>query len=132
MPTVSYRYTKTISSSIFNHIKTISEFELDKFTAKEYVCDCQNSPFVSNYHGHVITGNLEIISNLALRKLISKGPKFREQNKIAWGKDKKIILDAIENHAKSWAKKENSDISILNEWTEEIREIVNTKTRKLQ
>ena len=132
MPTVSYKYTKTISSSIFNHIKTVSEFELDKFTAKEYMCDCQNSPFISNDHGHVITGNLEIISNVALRKLISKGPKFREQNKIAWGKDKKIILDAIENHAKSWAKKENSDISVLDEWTEEIRAIVNTKIRKLQ
>merc|ERR1712002_1401899 len=96
------------------------------------MCDCQNSPFISNDHGHVITGNLEIISNVALRNLISKGPKFREQNKIAWGKDKKIILDAIENHAKSWAKKENSHISVLNEWINEIRAIVNTKIRKLQ
>ena len=48
------------------------------------------------------------------------------------GKRQKIILDAIQNDAKSQAKNENSDISVLNEWTEEIRAIVNTKIRKLQ
>ena len=57
VPTVSYKYTKNISSTIFNHIKTVSEFELDRFKANGYPCDCQNSPFVSVYHGHIITGN---------------------------------------------------------------------------
>ena len=70
-----------------------------------YPCDCQNSPFVSEHHGHVITGNLSIVSNELLRGFMSKGQKFREQNKIAWGKDKKVILEAVESHVKSWAKK---------------------------
>jgi len=132
MPTISYKYTKTISSAIFNHIKTVSEFELDQFTTNRYPCECQNSPFISTHHGHVITGNLDIISNETLKELISKGPKFREQNKIAWGKDKKIVLEAIEKYAKTWAKKEKSELSVLDDWVGEIRNIVNSKINKLQ
>ena len=35
--------------------------------ANGYPCYCQSSPFVSAYHGHVITGNLGIIPNESLR-----------------------------------------------------------------
>ena len=59
MPTFSYKYTKTISLSIFNHIKTVSGFEQDRFMANGYACDCQSCPFNTDYHGHIITGNLE-------------------------------------------------------------------------
>ena len=34
VPIISYKYTKNISSSLFNHVRTVSEFELDQF--------CQN------------------------------------------------------------------------------------------
>ena len=40
----------------------------------------QNSPFVSEHHGHV-TSSPSIVSNEALRGLIKKGPKVRKQNK---------------------------------------------------
>ena len=81
MPIVSYNYTKTIPSSIFNHIKIVSEFELDRFMENGYPCDCQNSLFLSGYHGHVITGNLSIVSNEALRGLNSKGPNSVNKSK---------------------------------------------------
>ena len=132
VPTISYKYTKTISSSIFNHVKTVSEFEVDRFCHNEYPCECGQSPFLSTHHGHVITGNLSIISNEALRDLISKGPKFREQNKISWKRDKQIVMEAIENYAKTWAKKENCDVSVLSEWFNEIGSIVDRKIDKLK
>ena len=90
MPIVCYNYTKTVS-----------EFELGLFMGKGYPCNCQNYPFVSEYRGHVVTGNRSVVFIGALKGLISKGPQFREQNKIAWGKDQKIILEAVEDHAKS-------------------------------
>ena len=64
--------------------------------------------------------------------LIAKGPHYREQNKIAWGKDKKMIMTAIENYAKKWAKRDNFDVSVLDDWINEIRYIVTTRIRKLQ
>ena len=54
-----------------------------------------------------------------------KGPKFRERNNFIWGKDKNIILEAVENHSKSGARKEKTHVSLLDEWIEEIRTIVN-------
>ena len=74
MPIVSYKCTKkTISSSFCNHIKTVSSaFEIGRFMENGYPCDFQHCPFVSEDHGHIITGNLSIVPNEALRGLISK------------------------------------------------------------
>ena len=132
VPILSYKYTKTISSSIFNHVKTVSEFEVNRFRHNGYPCECSQSPFLSPPHGHIITGDLSIIPNEALRDLISKGPKFREQNKISWKKDKQIIMEAIKDYAKTWAKKENCDVSVLSEWINEIGSIVDRKIDKLK
>ena len=41
-------------------------------------CDCQqHKDFLDGDHGHVLIGDLRII-NSKLRKLLSKGPTFRE------------------------------------------------------
>ena len=132
VPKLSYKYSKTIQSKIFNHIKTIDKFTLDNYMNGEYPCPCHNSPYISGHHGHVITGDLSIIPNDALRKLISKGPKYREQNKIAWGKDKKIIMNGVEEYARKWAKKDKFNISILDDWVNEIKDIVCNKIKTLQ
>ena len=34
--------------------------------------------FVDANHGHVLTGDLRIITNFKLRKLVSEGPNFRK------------------------------------------------------
>ena len=41
--------------------------------------------FLNNERGHVLTGSLKIIQNNKLRKLFSKGPKYREPEQIYWG-----------------------------------------------
>ena len=37
---------------------------------------------------YVLTGKLRIITNSKLRKLVTKGPTFREAMSINWNKDK--------------------------------------------
>jgi hypothetical protein len=49
-----------------------------------------------------ITGDLNII----LRKVISHGPKFREPQHINWKHNFKIIMDAVEDYARRWIKRE--------------------------
>ena len=40
-------------------------------------CDCQqHKDFVDENHGLVLTGDLSIITNSKLKKLVSKGPNF--------------------------------------------------------
>ena len=47
-------------------------------------------------HKHILTGNLNIIKNQQLRKLISKGPKYRETESISWKiQNKKLKLHLL-------------------------------------
>ncbi len=45
-------------------------------------CDCDSNiglkPFVYTPHGHVYTGDMDIVDNIALQELMKKGSKFRE------------------------------------------------------
>ena len=94
------------------HTQFLNTFNIGRFIENRYLCDCRNSPFVSEHHDHVITGNLSIVYNETIRGLISKNPIWTVQNKIAWGKEKKVILAAAEGHAKSWAKKGNREVLV--------------------
>ena len=55
-------------------------------------CDCQqHKNFVDENHGLVLTGDLRKTKNSKLRKLVSKGPNFREAMSINWNKCKREI-----------------------------------------
>jgi hypothetical protein len=60
-----------------------------------------NNPF-----GHVIIGDLNIIQHESLRKVISHGPKFREPQHMNWKHNFEIIMDAVEDYARKWIKRE--------------------------
>ena len=74
-PTVSYTYTKTISSKIFNFKNAIKNIDFD-VGISDMTCKCSSSAFNYTPAGHVVTGDLE---DRPLRQLLMKGPAFREQ-----------------------------------------------------
>ena len=37
-------------------------------------CSCSNSPYVDKNHGHIVTGDLELIKNNKLHNFFCKGP----------------------------------------------------------
>ena len=41
-------------------------------------CNCRTSPFADSNHGHIVAGDKRIFQNIKLRKLICKGPNYRE------------------------------------------------------
>ena len=41
-------------------------------------CNCTTSPFTDPNHGHIVTGDIPIVQNNKLRKLLCKGSKYRE------------------------------------------------------
>ena len=67
--------------------------------------DCHVSDFRYESVGHVVTGNLGIVENRKLRKLLSKGPSYREQNNINWDTNQKILKKAIRAYKLQWAKR---------------------------
>ena len=64
-------------------------------------CDCQSSEFCDPHHKHIVSGDLRVVSNQKLRKLLSKGPNYREPRTLNYNKCKKEInttlLLAIDN-----------------------------------
>ena len=80
----------------------------------------------------MITGNLGIIENRKLRKLLTKGPSYREQNNINWDTNQKILKKAIRDYKRQWAKKEKVDSRVLDEWQCKILETVQARIDKLK
>ena len=65
--------------------------------------------------------------NLTLRRLLEKGPKYREQNIIDWHLNKEILITAIDDYAKNWSKREGYHVSALEEWSETVKLIISNR-----
>ena len=79
-PTVVYKLSDTIRSKLFDYKKFVQSIDVNSFfdNPDNFPCDCEHSSFVNHDHGHVISGDLSIVSDPILRSLIAKGPKYRE------------------------------------------------------
>ena len=80
------------------------------------VCNCSKSVFCDPHYGHIVTGNLKVIENEQLRKLMSCGPGYREAQKIKWPAFLKNVKLSLKECVTKWAKRENVDEHELLEW----------------
>ena len=81
-PIVSYQYTNTVASKLFNFSSTLLNLDITNYLSNPQHCQCNTSKFCYEPHGHVITGDLMVIENVKLRELVAKGAQYRELNKI--------------------------------------------------
>ena len=135
VPIVSYSYTNSIGRKIFNYKEALQDINIEEYIKNPLTCDCFHSPFQYNPSGHVITGDLNIIQHESLRKVISHGPKFREPQHINWKHNFKIIMDAVEDYARRWIKREvdqDPELESLSDWVRTIRSLVQDRIHKLK
>ena len=78
-----------------------------------------------------MTGNLGIIKNSKLRSLLSKGPKYREKERLNWNKVQSCIDSGIDQCTVSWARSENVDVKLLSEWKVNLNDLVKKKIKKI-
>ena len=71
---------------------------------------------MSQYIGHVVTGDLTIIRDAKLRSLVERGPSYREQNYIDWNINERLCKEAVAKYKRRWSSREGVDISVFNEW----------------
>ena len=102
--------------------KSLQEIDFDDIKAKPPSCSCNNSKFCYLPVGHIITGDLNIIENETLRSVIYIGPKYRIPKTINWKYNFKLLMDAVEDYARKWAKREDANINSLSEWIKIIRD----------
>ena len=99
-PVISYKYHNTFAAKILNFNVTVRNIDIDDFIKSPQSCGCTSSPFRYAPHDHVITGDFGIIPNEDLKRLLLKGPNYREQTSINWGYNIKLISTIIEDYKK--------------------------------
>ena len=83
-------------------------------------------------HGHIITGDLKIIENAKIREIVSKGPKYREPNKMNWKATENMIFESTDLYAERWAKREQDNLKYLSKWKETLEELVTDRISGLK
>ncbi|MCP4064121.1 MAG: hypothetical protein GY740_12840, partial [Gammaproteobacteria bacterium] len=91
--TVTYTFDTPISVKVFNYSTFLSKIDLAN--PGVLTCDCANSNYIYAPAGHIISGDLNIVSDQALRELLSRGTKYRIPKQIDWYKTKKAAFDAL-------------------------------------
>ena len=101
LPAIVYSLEGPILNKIFNYKQTVADIDTNDLvtygTGLES-CDCESSEFCDPHHGHILTGDLRVIDNQKLRKLVSRGPNFREPKMINWGHCKTEIKSGLDTY----------------------------------
>jgi hypothetical protein len=129
---VSYSYGPPIGIKLFNYNKTLKEVSpqnLDQY----FACDCSEnySDFIYKPHGHVHTGNLDIISNTNLRNIMKKGAKFREVPVLSKRKLLSSIHNSLDSFVLKLAAKCDRPVASFEKWLKNIHEKVEEKCKQL-
>ena len=136
VPSVVYSLGTTVRNKIFNYKETVSSINTDDLETHGTgitSCDCHESEFIDGQHGHVVTGDLRIIQNDKLRKLISKGPNYREPKTINWKKCRDVIAEGVTQCLNSMASSnKNVTEADMLPWKNMILQKVDTKITLLK
>ena len=91
-------------------------------------CNKYNS-FINNHHGHIITGNLNIVNNERLRQFIFKDPKYREPKQIYFEEAREEIQTGIEQLIDRISNDKGIHKNHFSEWKSYVMSSVNEKIR---
>ena len=131
-PIVSYEYTSTVASKLFNFSPALSNLNVSEYFSNPQTCQCKESKFCYEPHGHVITGDLRVIENAKLRELVTKGPKYKEPNRVNWKATETMFFESIDLYAKNWSKREQVELKYLSEWKDQLKELVADRISNLK
>ena len=80
-PVITYKLTNTTRNKILNYKDTVNSIYVEDEISSTLItdpCQCEHSLFIYPHHKHIITDDLRIVGNSKLRKLLTKGPNYRE------------------------------------------------------
>ena len=121
-------FGKTLGSRVLNYnkcLKEAGEMTYDEMMNME--CDCQTSEFVNSHHGHIMTGNLDIIRDDRLKEVCSYGTKFREVPRLNLALVKDKFKSNVDNLITSFVRKYKIPKIRFKEWQIRFVDIVNNR-----
>ena len=126
-PIICYKYNKLIRNTVFNFNKLVSDLDIHANTPESW--DCKDSKFIYPAAGHIMTGNLKIISDSRIRYIVSKCPKYRFPSRIGFKKCREEIASALNDFGNRWCKREYVELDALKEWKVSIFKIVDQRVK---
>ena len=78
------------------------------------------------------TGDVRVIENAKLTKLVAKGPKYRRPNRVNWKATETMFLESIDLYAKNWSKSEQAELKYLSEREDQLKELVADRISNLR
>ncbi|MEN8746518.1 MAG: hypothetical protein ABF284_08015 [Polaribacter sp.] len=129
-PTILYKYNKPVHSKILNYKHAMTNLNVENFiqSYNEISCDCHSSIYKDAYHGHIMTGNLDLVENKDLKFLLKKGPNFREEpNFTNFFKLYRDIKKDIVISISKWAEKESLAVEAFDEWKVKVLQILSAR-----
>ena len=112
---VTYRLGNPIRNKIFNYKETVESISVHD-PPNLSTCSCNQSEFKDPNHGHIVSGDLRIVEDDKLRKLLSNGPNFREPKSINYNKCKNEIIKSLDNFIIFLTEKYKFSIQDLSDW----------------
>ena len=137
VPVVTFHLDPPIRNKILNYKNTVKDLEIlkenDIFIVNNLpTCDCSSSTFKDPVHNHIVTGDLRIINNNKLRKLLSKGPNFRENKFINYDRCLTSVETALDTLIENLIAKYNLTEESFQAWKNEIISNVRRKVNHLK
>ena len=85
------------------------------------VCHCEEyNEYIDSHHNHVITGNLDIITNQPIQSLLRKGLNYREKSPINKDITLTSITTSIESYINNIYQEVKLPITAFMQWKTEI------------
>ena len=76
-------------------------------------CSCTTSPFTDLKHGHFVTGDIPVVQNTKLRKLLCKGPKYRKPASTNFSKCKTEIKNSLTKFSSNWCNRKGVPVKFF-------------------
>ena len=95
-------------------------------------CNCTTSPFLDRSHGHIITEDIRIAQINKLRKLLRKGPKYREPVFINFSNCKTEIKNSLTNFSSGCCNKKRVPVKCSTQWINLVIEKVFKRIKNLK
>ena len=137
LPFPTYKLDIPIRNKIFNYKDAVSSLQVEvdddvAFCADNLPCECANSPFKDPHHNHIVTGDLRLVKNTKLRRLMSKGPNYREPKTLNFNKCLKSIEAALDGSIIKLLEKHGLQEGDLENWKNKIVHIVRQKIDEIK
>ena len=119
----TYKHTRTIRNIVTNYNETV---KTPNWTVQCY-CAQYNRKFLSQHHGHIVTGDLEILDDLPTRDLLRKGLNFRLPHKTKKENLKTIYTTCIDELVIALSGSTNTNKNLFNPWRNQMLQSISQK-----